>query len=66
MAYKVKTFGMELRPLKAMQELATLDDQVNRFVAEAGVKRIVAVSDAPTCDDTGETIGLIRVVAYED
>jgi hypothetical protein len=26
----------------------------------------VAVSDAPTCDDTGETIGLIRVVAYED
>lgn len=66
MAYKVKTFGMELRPLKTMKELAELDGQVNRFVAENGVKRIVSVSDTPTTDDTGETIGLVRVIAYEE
>ncbi|WP_298437571.1 hypothetical protein [Geobacter sp.] len=66
MAYKVKTFGMEIRPLKTMHELAELDALVNRFVAENGVKRLVAVSDTPTTDDTGETIGLVRVIAYED
>lgn len=66
MAFKVKTFGMEIRPLKTMKELAELDALVNRFVAENGVKRIVSVSDTPTTDNTGETIGLVRVVAYED
>ncbi len=66
MGYKVKSFGMELRPLKAMRELHDLDAQVNRFVAENGVKRIVSVSDSSTTDDTGETIGIVRVVAYED
>jgi hypothetical protein len=66
MGYKVKTFGMEIRPLKTMQELSSLDAMVNSFVAGNGVKRIVSVSDAPTTDDKGETIGLVRVVAYED
>ncbi|ANA39396.1 hypothetical protein A2G06_02240 [Geobacter anodireducens] len=66
MGYKVKTFGMELRSLKAMQELSALDAMVNAFVAGNGVKRIVSVSDSPTTDDQGETIGLVRVVAYED
>lgn len=66
MAFKVKTFGMEIRPLKTMKELAELDALVNRFVAENGVTRIVSVSDTPTTDNTGETIGLVRVVAYED
>jgi hypothetical protein len=28
-------------------------------------ERIVSVSDATTTDETGATIGLIRVVAYE-
>lgn len=66
MAFKVKTFGMEIRPLKTMTELAELDAMVNRFTAESGAKRIVSVSDTPTTDDKGETIGLVRVVAYED
>jgi hypothetical protein len=66
MGYKVKSFGMELRPMKAMGELRALDEQVNRFVAENGVKRIVSVSDSATTDDKGETIGIVRVVAYED
>ncbi|ABB33293.1 hypothetical protein GeomeDRAFT_2258 [Geobacter metallireducens RCH3] len=66
MGYKVKTFGMEIRPLKTMKELSSLDAMVNDFVTNNGVKRIISVSDSPTTDDKGETIGLVRVVAYED
>jgi hypothetical protein len=66
MALKVKSFGMEIRPLKTMQELAGLDDLVNRFITENGIKRLLSVSDAQTTDDKGETIGLVRVIAYED
>ncbi len=66
MAVKVKSFGMEIRPLKTMQELATLDGMVNRFIADNGIKRVISVSDTPTTDDAGETIGLVRVVAYEE
>lgn len=65
MAIRVKTFGMEIRPMKAMQELAKLDDEVNGFIAANGVTRVVSVSDAPTTDNTGETIGLVRVLTYE-
>ena len=48
MALKVKTFGMEIKPLKTMQELGSLDTMVNRFVAENGIKRLISVSDTPT------------------
>ncbi len=66
MAYKVKTFGMEIRPMKTMQELHQLDDQVNDFMGGGNAKKLISVSDASVSDDTGETIGLIRVIAYED
>ncbi|MRR58422.1 MAG: hypothetical protein EG824_09450 [Deltaproteobacteria bacterium] len=66
MAIKVKSFGMEIRPMKTMQELDTLDEEVNVFLARNGVKKVVSVSDSSTTDDKGETIGLVRVVAYED
>ncbi|HYS42939.1 MAG TPA: hypothetical protein VEM32_03070 [Geobacteraceae bacterium] len=66
MAIKVKSFGMEIRPLKTMHELKSLDDAVNSFIAQNGVKKVVSVSDSPTTDDKGETIGLVRVIAYED
>ena len=65
MAIKVKSFGMELRPLKTMQELAALDTAVNDFIAANGISRLISVSDSPTTDDKGETIGLVRVIAYE-
>jgi hypothetical protein len=38
---------------------------VNTFVEENNVQRIISVSDACTTDDSGASIGLIRVVAYE-
>ena len=66
MAIKVKSFGMELRPLKTMQELKALDDQVNEFIAAQGIRKVLSVSDSSTTDDKGETIGLVRVIAYEE
>jgi hypothetical protein len=63
---KVKTFGVELRPLKAMHELKSLDEMVNSFIAENNVQEVVSLSDAPTTDDKGETIGLIRVLCYRE
>ena len=62
---RVKTFTSELRIFQTMKELETLDDQVNRFIAENGVKKVISVSDTATTDNSGATIGLIRVLAYE-
>jgi len=62
---KVKTFGMELKPLQTMHELAELDEMVNTFIATNKIKDVISVSDCPTTDDKGETIGLIRVLCYE-
>jgi hypothetical protein len=63
--YKVKTFTTELRIFKTVKELENLDDQVNRFIAEIGVKKVISVSDTATSDNTGATIGLVRVLTYE-
>ena len=62
---KVKTFATEVKIFQTMKELEALDEQVNRFVLQNKVKRVVSVSDTTTTDDTGATIGLIRVLAYE-
>ena len=66
MAYKVKSFGMEIRPMKTMREMQQLDDQVNSFLEDKNVTKVLSVSDTSATDDSGETIGLIRVVAYEE
>jgi hypothetical protein len=62
---KVKTFGMELKPLQTMHELSELDELVNTFITTNKIKDVISVSDSPTTDDKGETIGLIRVLCYE-
>jgi hypothetical protein len=66
MAVKVKSFGMEIRPLKTTRELEELDNLVNQFISATGIKKVLSVSDTATTDDKGETIGLVRVVAYEE
>ena len=63
--FKVKTFTTELKIFQTMIELEALDNQVNRFIIENGVKKVVSVTDTATTDNTGATIGLIRVVTYE-
>ncbi len=42
-----------------------LDEMVNTFIATNKIKDVISVSDSPTTDDKGETIGLIRVLCYE-
>ncbi len=62
--FKVKTFGMELRPLKTMHELSQLDEMVNKFISGNDIKRVCSISDTLTTDE-GATIGIIRSVCYE-
>jgi hypothetical protein len=62
---KVRTFTTELRIFKTIKELKGLDEEVNRFISKNRVKKVVSVSDTTTTDDTGATIGMIRVLAYE-
>jgi len=62
---KVKTFACPLKIFQARKELEELDSMVNTFIEENDVQRIISVSDTCTTDDTGASIGLIRVLAYE-
>jgi hypothetical protein len=62
---KVKTFMSPLKIFHTVEELSTLNEQVNKFIAEQAVKNVVAVSDTCTTDNTGASIGVIRVVTYE-
>jgi hypothetical protein len=61
---KVKTFACPIKIFKAKGELDELDSMVNQFIENNQVKKIISVSDTCTTDDTGATIGVIRVVAY--
>ena len=63
--WRVKTFTTEIRIFQTIKELKILDDKVNRFIADNKVKKVVSVNDTTTTDNTGATIGLIRVLTYE-
>lgn len=63
---KVKSFTTEIKVFQTMTELKQLDEQVNRFIANQGIKKIISVSDSCTTDNTGSTIGIVRVIAYEE
>jgi hypothetical protein len=62
---RVKTFATEVKIFQTMRELEALDEKVNGFILQNKVKRVVSASDTTTTDDTGATIGLVRVLAYE-
>lgn len=62
---KGKSFTPALKIFHSIEELRNLDEQVNAFIENDGIKKIVSVRDTSTTDNTGATIGLIRVVAYE-
>jgi hypothetical protein len=63
--FAVKTFSSELKIFETMRELASLDDQVNHFIQEKKVKKVISVSDTTTTDNSGASIGIIRVILYE-
>ena len=62
---KVKTFGQALKIFETQKELHTLDEEVNKFIQDNKVARVVSVSDAILTDENGATQGVIRVLAYE-
>jgi hypothetical protein len=62
---KVKTFASPLKIFQAKKELEALDAMVNRFIEENNVQTVISVSDTCTTDDSGASIGLVRVLAYE-
>lgn len=62
---QVKTFGSQLKVFHVKEELESLDRQVNDFIKENKIEKVISVSDTTTTSvDTG-TIGVIRVLAYE-
>ena len=62
---RVKTFGEPLAVFKAQMELKELDARVNHFIQEHKIKKVISVSDTATTED-GSTIGLVRVMVYEE
>ncbi len=62
---KVKTFASPLKIFHARKELEELDRMVNKFIEANKVRKVISVSDTCTTDDSGATIGLMRVLAYE-
>jgi hypothetical protein len=63
---KVKTFASPLKVFHVKEQLENLDTMVNQFIAENNIGKIISVSDTCTTDDTGASIGIIRVVSYEE
>ena len=61
---KVKTFGEPLKPFKAQMEMNELDAQVNDFIAQNNIEKVISLSDSATTEE-GNTIGLVRVMVYE-
>jgi hypothetical protein len=62
---KVKTLATPIKIFATIRELEELDRDVTAFLAQEKAVRVLALSDATTSGENGETIGLIRSVAYE-
>jgi len=62
---RVKTFGEPLAVFRAQMELKELDARVNDFIQEHKIMKVISISDTATTED-GSTIGLVRVMVYEE
>ena len=62
---KVRTFTSDLRIFKTAGQLEDLDEKINMFLEQNKITTIYSVSDTTATDDTGATIGIIRVLAYD-
>ena len=63
---KVKSFTTQLKIFHARHELDALDKEVSDFIASRGIRKVISIGDSSTSGNSGETIGLIRVLAYEE
>jgi hypothetical protein len=61
---KVKTFATPIQIFATIKELQELDERVTSFLNDENAGTVHSVSDTTTTGDKGETIGLIRTVAY--
>ena len=61
---KVKTFTTPIKIFATVREIQELDDQVTAFLNDERADKVYSVSDTTTAGENGETIGLIRTVAY--
>ena len=63
---KVKTFASPLKVFHVKEQLKNLDATINQFITENNIGQIISVSDTCTTDDTGASIGIIRVLSYQE
>jgi len=63
---KVKSFTTQLKIFHTRHELDELDKEVSDFIASRGIRKVISICDSSTSGNSGETIGLIRVLAYEE
>ena len=63
---KVKTFASPLKVFHVKEQLENLDTTINQYISENNIANIISVSDTCTTDDTGASIGIIRVVTYQE
>ena len=61
---KVRTFSTPIKIFATVRELQELDAQVTAFLRDERADKVFSVSDTTTAGENGETIGLIRTVAY--
>lgn len=62
---KVTTFTAELEIFKTINQLKDLDERVNAFIEKETVKTVHSISDTTTSDNSGKTMGIIRVMVYD-
>jgi hypothetical protein len=62
---KVKTFTSQIKVFHIMNELGELDQTVNAFIEETKPAKVISLSDTCTAGE-GNTIGIVRVLAYEE
>ncbi|MGQ3684364.1 MAG: hypothetical protein ACUBOA_05020 [Candidatus Loosdrechtia sp.] len=62
---KTKTFTSTLRMFHVHNELNALDKEVNDFLSSNNIKKLISVSDSTTSTH-GDTMGIIRVISYEE
>ena len=63
---KVNTFTSQIRIFHTIEELAELDRQVNEFLAAGSIRRLAGLSDAIVTGDNGQSIGIVRTIAWEE
>jgi hypothetical protein len=61
---KVKTFATPIKIFATMRELHDLDAEVQKHLQDEGADKVFSMTDTTTVGDNGETIGLVRAVAY--